>query len=362
LPQGSLNSCLRLVATVFQELSSFIISHLHYQNALPLLISRRSPTIQAIKFTRTESRRCITIRFGASSYTPSHPPKALGSPIRWFATNKTRPDLTTHPDWGTGEPLYVYFSVSDTGRGLEPDEMTRLFHRFAQASPRTHVQYGGSGLGLFISRELSEMQGGEIGVDSTVGQGSTFAYYIKARRAPTPPKKNVPGASAVRKATAQDLMAFCVHRRSSSIGRTAEEEAKAELDKRQKEEFAVKFHVLLVEDNLVNQRVLSKQLTKAGCAVTVANHGLEALDCLKRTTAWNDDTRESKGEGVELDVILMDVEMPIMDGLTCTKKIRELEQQGMLGRHLSVIAITANARAEQIAVAREAGVVSALLL
>jgi signal transduction histidine kinase len=76
------------------------------------------------------------------------------------------------PDWGTGQQVYLYFSVKDTGRGLSEDEKTRLFHRFSQASPRTHVQYGGSGLGLFISRELTELQGGEIGVASTEGAGS----------------------------------------------------------------------------------------------------------------------------------------------------------------------------------------------
>lgn len=102
-------------------------------------------------------------------------------------------DLTLAPEWGTGEHVYLYFAVQDTGRGLDEDEKTRLFHRFSQASPRTHVsivilnlkthpdglpltlekvQYGGSGLGLFISRELTELQGGEIGVASVAGVGS----------------------------------------------------------------------------------------------------------------------------------------------------------------------------------------------
>ena len=93
-----------------------------------------------------------------------------------------RMDQTVGPDWGEGEEIYLEFAVQDTGRGLSPEELGVLFQRFQQASPRTHVQYGGSGLGLFISRELTELQGGEIGVSSESGRGSTFAFYVKCRR------------------------------------------------------------------------------------------------------------------------------------------------------------------------------------
>lgn len=80
--------------------------------------------------------------------------------------------------------------MQDTGRGLNPEEKKLLFQRFSQASPRTHVQYGGSGLGLFISRELTELQGGEIGVASEAGKGSTFAFYVKCRKT-TEPKEAI---------------------------------------------------------------------------------------------------------------------------------------------------------------------------
>jgi CheY-like chemotaxis protein len=308
--------------------------------------------IQAIKFTRTESTRSITIRFGASAY---HRPKPLGKNIRWFPTDKPRADLTANPEWGTGDPLYLYFSVTDTGRGLEEDETTRLFNKFAQASPRTHVEYGGSGLGLFISRELTEMQGGQIGVHSKVGEGSTFAYYIKSKRAPAP-LATVSKAETGRgkKASTEDLMSFRVHRKESSICKGSGFALGKDVEKPQNEN-AARFHVLLVEDNLINQKVLSKQLAKAGCSVIVANHGVEALEQLQKTTMW--DPAGRVGPGINIDVVLMDVEMPVMDGLTCTKKIRELERQGTLLRRLNVVAITANARAEQIMVIREAGVV-----
>lgn len=107
-----------------------------------------------------------------------------------------RTDQTFGADWGEGEEIYLEFAVQDTGRGLSPEELKVLFQRFQQASPRTHVQYGGSGLGLFISRELTELQGGEIGVSSESGKGSTFAFYVKCRRSQEP-SEAVEGATGI---------------------------------------------------------------------------------------------------------------------------------------------------------------------
>lgn len=114
-------------------------------------------------------------------------------------------------------------------------------------------------------------------------------------------------------------------------------------------------HVLIVEDNIVNQKVLSKQLRSSGCTVTVANHGQEALDILARSTFYVDHHNSLLRTGLQLDIVLMDLEMPVMDGLTAVRKIREWQTEGKLVRHVPVIAVTANARSEQIAVAKEAG-------
>jgi CheY-like chemotaxis protein len=108
---------------------------------------------------------------------------------------------------------------------------------------------------------------------------------------------------------------------------------------------------LIVEDNIVNQKVLSKQLRSAGCTVHVANHGGEALSFLSTTKFW----AGNEIAGVLLHVILMDLEMPVMDGLTCVKKIRELQAEGVLTRHIPVIAVTANARSQQITTAKDCG-------
>lgn len=106
----------------------------------------------------------------------------------------------------------------------------------------------------------------------------------------------------------------------------------------------------MVEDNLINSKVMAKQLRKLGCEVDVAENGLEALNHLSKTTYLS-----STKEATPLSLILLDVEMPIMDGLTCIRRIRALEQSGEISRHVPVIAITANARNEQIAAAIEAG-------
>lgn len=108
-------------------------------------------------------------------------------------------------------------------------------------------------------------------------------------------------------------------------------------------------HLLVVEDNLVNQKVMAKQLKHAGYIVTVANHGHEALDHIRRSCFAD------KASGLPLDVVLLDVEMPIMDGLTCARNVRELEVRGSLFGHIPIVAVTANARAEQQAAALEAG-------
>ncbi len=109
----------------------------------------------------------------------------------------------------------------------------------------------------------------------------------------------------------------------------------------------VQLHVLVVEDNLINQKIMSQQLRRAGCIVHVANHGLECLTFLETTTFCEQTTH--------LSVILLDLEMPTMDGLTCIKHIRERQEKGEIARHVPVIAVTANARSEQIAIAIDAG-------
>jgi signal transduction histidine kinase len=131
----------------------------------------------AIKFTQYSDVREITIYIGASY----EPPTGKHHGIKFVKPRHAKSPPAPSADWGEGEDLYLQLAVTDTGSGLDDEQIQVLFKRFAQASPKTYKQYGGSGLGLFISRELCELQGGQIGVSSSVDR-TTFTFYVKAKR------------------------------------------------------------------------------------------------------------------------------------------------------------------------------------
>jgi signal transduction histidine kinase/CheY-like chemotaxis protein len=246
-------------------------------------------------------------------------------------------NLLTGEDWGDGEEIFIQYAVKDTGPGLAEEDRNLMFNRFTQASPRTHVMYGGSGLGLFISRQLAELQGGEIGVASEAGKGSTFAFYIHSRRSEEPdnPELGIP-------ANLKNI---------SLLGRRAGDRASAaELTKKRAE-----ISILIVEDNLVNQRILQRQLAGLGFTILVANHGADALEKLRKSQFWS--TRVPEEEVVVITVVLMDQEMPVMDGLEATIQIRSWETSGELNAHVPIVGVTANARREQIDALLAAGMV-----
>jgi signal transduction histidine kinase len=138
----------------------------------------------AIKFTRLESHRNVTVRYGASVVEPRD---SFKEGIVWAASKREVHDVTIDEEWGHGDQIYLTFCVTDTGPGMTEEERGRLFNRFQQASPKTSIKYGGTGLGLFISHTLAEKQSGSMGVASEPGRGSTFAFFIKGRRLPDPP-------------------------------------------------------------------------------------------------------------------------------------------------------------------------------
>jgi len=195
----------------------------------------------------------------------------------------------------------VTLSVSDTGSGLAADQLAKLFERFTQADATITRRYGGSGLGLAISRELARLMGGDISVESTPGRGSTFTVALPLERSETAEPAPV----------RPDLTA-------------ADREG---------------VRVLVAEDNETNRLVLTTLLAQIGISPSVTADGAQALEAWERET-W--------------DLVLMDVQMPVMDGLTATRRIREIERE--TGRvRTPIIALTANAMAHHAAEYQQAG-------
>ncbi|KAH7313750.1 aerobic respiration control sensor protein arcB [Stachybotrys elegans] len=315
----------------------------------------------AIKFTAPASTRVITVAVGASVTRPDD--RAVPG-FQYVPIKEGTPDVVASSAWGTGELLYITFKVQDTGCGLSSEEKQILFQRFKQASPRTHAQYGGSGLGLFISKHLTELHGGQIGVASESGQGSLFALYVQARRSPPPSsddasqetlpiERDLGGDNSLARQVTPQRQDFASYFAAAPIAAPIAApttlapipEPPADAPPTDPKTITI----LVVEDNLINQKVLVAQLRKVGCSVSAANDGLEALAFLGKTHF------QRGPDGDALSIILMDLEMPNMDGLTCVREIRRMEDTGAIAAHVPVIAVTANVRDEQVALAKSSG-------
>lgn len=303
----------------------------------------------AIKFTKGESLRNLQILVGA--YTEEPVSSEMNGGVRYVPSGRALTDPTGAAEWGTGETVFLSFSVKDTGPGMTREEADLLFNRFIQGSPRTHAQYGGSGLGLWISRELAELHGGRIGISSELGLGSTFDFYVKGRRS----TKSIPQPvtlSVVESAAPPRRPASTRH---ISAGRPPISSTKSAASILQPPSMLSSLHVLIVEDNLINQTILAKLMRKQGYNVSIANHGGEALDIIQAST-WNSKLPPSPAMILtELDVILCDIEMPVMDGKAFVRRVRLLQSEGNLSVGIPVIAVTGNARGEQIQQAKECG-------
>ncbi|KAJ4133209.1 hypothetical protein NW754_016020 [Fusarium falciforme] len=316
----------------------------------------------ALKFTKTGKTRNVTIGVKGSLTTPGEEMTAVQFIPRFcdISEEYDQPALR-----GRTHPVYLLFEVKDTGQGLTAEEMGNLFNKFVQASAKTHTKYGGSGLGLFISRRLTELQNGAIGVLSESGVGSTFAFYIETY-VPSEESRN----EALAAAAAAKLIASTDGSESAENKRPCRD---IRLQRHQNPGGNVRLDgILVVEDNLINQQITRRGLTDRGYTVDVANHGIEALDKLRRRQGVAPRLSLSIGGGgnmsgksstnpppIAINLVLMDIEMPIQDGLTCTRKIRELEASGEVfcasGGRIPIIAVTANARPEQVMEAKEAG-------
>jgi len=233
-------------------------------------------------------------------------------------------------------PLYLYVAVKDSGPGLKPDDLTVLFQRFQQGS-NSHDVFGGSGLGLFVSRKLCDLMNGRIDVDSIYGKGATFRFFIQASNSPMgPDSREISDNSMKNENTTKTSPS-----RSNSVEFAVASEGRPSAP-----------HILITEDNLINQTVLNRQLKGAGFSTTLASHGQQAID---RIRALASAAAADKTSRRLFDAILMDCEMPVMDGLTAVREIRRLETSGELPGRNRIYALTGNARSGQVESARDAG-------
>jgi PAS domain S-box-containing protein len=220
--------------------------------------------------------------------------------------------------------LTVRFDVRDTGCGIAPETLSRLFQPFSQADPSTARRFGGTGLGLSISKNLVELMSGQIGLNSVEGQGS-HAWFI------VPFAKAKPDEIRAQVETTQEQAAIAPNGGMPGLDRNPLSRPRKDI------------WILIAEDNLVNAQIASKNLKKMGFSCRTAENGLLALDELHRNT---------------YDAVLMDCQMPECDGYEATRLIRNSNNPET--RMLPVIALTASAIKGDRERALEAGMVDYL--
>ena len=232
-----------------------------------------------------------------------------------------------------GSAVRLRFEVSDTGIGIAQDKQGVIFDAFTQADNSMTRRYGGTGLGLSITRQLVHMMDGDVGVESVLGVGSTFWFTVllqqQGHRDSAPPAAVAPAAVTIKPLSSPVLAA-----ETSGAGDTPRTGAARPFVSPASRDFRAALaragrnavSILLVEDNPANMRVTQALLETLGCSVTAARNGLEAVDTYREKI---------------FDLVLMDCQMPEMDGYEATRLIRQIE--GFQNRRTPIVALTAHA-------------------
>jgi signal transduction histidine kinase/AmiR/NasT family two-component response regulator len=392
----------------------------------------------AIKFiSNDETNRKISCKISAAKERP----KSYPLDIVFFGSDSKLLDpldATDRLEWGDGDAVFVMVAIADTGIGISELGQNKLFERFKQATPKTNEIYGGSGLGLNISRKLVQLHGGDIGVFSREGSGATFGFFFRVRRTdPSTSNRSsgrhkqqgenvraqlqMDGLGIIKESSfgkAQDPLETRLDEReetlklSENLGKCEQYEARkngeptkekatqrsgdggivADMDtcsglsttnaseepedcqgaaednapvfagqtnrskdfreQRSQEKLekhmlksptsSGRRHILLVEDNVINQRVVQRKLFDKNFLVSTANNGREAVEFI--TAAFH---KENEQQGEAVDMVLMDLEMPIMNGNAAAAQIREIEREKGREARVPILGVSANVRQEK---------------
>ncbi len=229
----------------------------------------------------------------------------------------------------TGQQATLAFAVKDTGIGIAPENQTHIFSGFSQAEATTTRRFGGTGLGLAISQRLIALMGGQLKLESELGRGSTFSFVLEMPLAHQHPQGLPVAPLDVRSLrNVRDLALSPTASGAASHGPVPAVQSRRLHGLR----------ILVVEDNPINQQVALELLTKEGASVTLAANGQLGVDAVAAANPM-------------FDVVLMDLQMPVLDGYAATRQIRQ--QLGLAD--LPVIAITANAFASDRQACLDAG-------
>ncbi len=213
----------------------------------------------------------------------------IGNAIKFVTEGSIK--LHIHLDKKRGNEYFLKFSIADTGIGIAPENLEHIFDNYKQAELQTAAQYGGTGLGLSIVKKIIENQKGKISVESELGKGTTFQFLLPFNK------------GSLKKLVKADTTIDTI----------------AELD------LVKELRILVFEDNILNQKLIEQRLTYWGCKTYVTDHGLYGLNIL---------------ETQHIDLVLMDLKMPIMDGYEITQRIRQSQSTHI--RNIPIIALTAD--------------------
>jgi signal transduction histidine kinase/CheY-like chemotaxis protein/HPt (histidine-containing phosphotransfer) domain-containing protein len=249
----------------------------------------------------------------------------MGNAVKFTSVGSVT--VAVRPD--TADPERLRFEVRDTGIGIQAEAQARLFEAFSQAEVSTSRRFGGTGLGLAICKRLVELMGGQIGVTSEVGRGSTFWFTAHLPRA----TDELAGRDELDTPLADGPTAPLALATTTDDETLHQDVSDTTPDPLPAPAAAERPRILIAEDSKINQRVTLGMLDRLGYAADVVENGADALAAIEQR---------------EYAAVLMDCQMPVMDGNTATIEIRRREQEAAAHgeeRHLPIIAVTANALA-----------------